>query len=239
MLPENKINTNTTDSGNEEEVVETIQVDDDEIIEVEDSTGDVNVAAKLPPHGIYAVKVRNPKKDDAIYKSKTKTDHRAFVGINGLAVEIQDEEWEGFVAFQNHINSLQRRGKTTSDLHHLMHVAGSPTPNRQSVSELENHVRETLEQEPVVYAELDWKASYKNGKGEYIDLKTTMEGFSKHYVDKDGETVSSAKEGKWDGTYVQSIPHPETGEPIEAQLYVRKFLGQAEATKLKSKMRSA
>lgn len=237
MLPENKIRTDSTNDVEDDEVVETIQVEDDEIVEVEDSTGDVNVAAKLPPHGIYAVKLRNPKKDDQIYKSKSK-DGRAFAAVNGLAVEIQEEEYEGFAAFVNHVNSLTRRGKTTSELHHLLNVAGEPAPNRTTVGQLETHVREVLEKEPVCYAEIDWKAQYKNGKGEYIELKTTMEGFPKHYVNSDGETVSSAKEGKWDGTYVQQLPHPETGEPVEAQLWVRKFLTQAEANKLRSKTRS-
>lgn len=238
MLPQNRINAGSSTAVEDDEVVETVKVDDDEIVEVEDSTGDVNIAAKLPPHGVYTVKLKNPKKEDAIYRSKSK-DGRAYAAINGLAVEIQEEEWEGVMAFQNHTNSLSRRGKPTSDLHHLLNVAGNPAPNRTTISELETHVRVTLEQEPIVYAELDWKASYKNSKGDYVDLKTTMEAFPKHYVDADGETVSSAKEGKWDGSYVQELPNPETGESVNAQLYIRKFLTQAEANKLKERMRSS
>lgn len=239
MLPEQRLKDNSATEVDDEEVVETIQVDDDEIVEVEDSTGDVNVAAKLPPHGIYTVKWKPSKDEDAIYKSKTKSEpHRAFVGA-AFVGELQEEEWEGSMVFINHINSLQRRGKPTSDLHHFLNIVGNPAPNRATVGELEKHTRETLEQEPVGYAELDWKASYKNQKGDWIDLKTTMEAFPKHYVNNEGETVSTAKEGKWDGTYVQSIPNPESGEAVEAQLYVRKFLSQAEANKLKSKMRSA
>ncbi len=239
MLPEQKINSGNS-AVSDDETVETIQVNDDDEVEVEDSTADVNVAAKLPPHGIYTVKVKPPKDDEKIYKSKTKSDSpRAFVGVNGISVTIQDEEWEGSMAFVNHINSLQRRGKPSSELHHLLNLAGNPAPNRTTVGELETHVRATLEEEPVVYAELDWKASYKNDKGEYLDVKTTMEAFPKHYVDGNGETVASAKDGKWDGTYRQQIPNPSTGEDIEAQLYVRKFLTQSEASKMKAKMRTA
>lgn len=236
MLPENKIAGTAVE---DEEVVESITVDDDEIVEVEDSTGDVNIAAKLPPHGIYVAKLQAPKKEEGIYRSKTKSEpHRAFVGVNGMTLSLQDEEWEGTFVFVNHVNSLTRRGKPTSELHHILNIAGNPAPNRTTVATLEQHVRDTLAQEPVVYVEVDWRAAYKNDKEEYVDLKTAMEGFPKHYVDENGETVASAKEGKWDGTYVQELPHPRTGEPIQAQLWVRKFLTQAEASKMKAKMRS-
>lgn len=236
MIPESKINTNPAQ---DEEVVEIIEVDDDEIIEVEDSTADVNVAAELPPHNVYMIKWKSGKNEDAVYKGKTKDGKRAFCGA-ALIGNIQDEEFEGVPVFVNHINSLQRPGKPTSDLHHFANTIGSPIPNRQTVGQIVEHVKAFLEEEPVGYAEIDWKASYKNGKGEYIDLKTAMEGFPKHYVNSDGETVPSPKEGgKWSGKYLQKISHPETGEDIEARLYVRKFLTQSEANKLKDKMRSS
>lgn len=238
MLPQNKINTGNSTTAVEDEVVEKIEVDLDEEVEVEDSTGDVNVAAKIPPHNVYMIKWKPSKNEEAVYPSKTKSEpHRAFVGA-GFVGDVQDEEWEGTMVFVNHINSLQRKGKPTSDLHHFLNTVGNPAPNRQTIRELLEHTRETIAQEPVGYAEIDWRASYKKDDGTYTEVKTTMEGFPKHYVDENGETVSSAKEGKWDGSYVQSIPHPVTGEPIEAQLYVRKFLNQAEANKLKGKMRS-
>lgn len=247
MLPENKINAGNSSTAVDDEIVESIQVDDDEIVEVEDSTGDVNVAAKLPPRGVYAFKFKAGKKEDSIYKSATKTTpHRAFVGVNGLTGAIQDEEYEGIVVFHNHINSLQRSGKPTSDLHHFLNVVGNPAPNRTTVAQLESHVRETLDQEPLGYAEIDWKAQYKSGKqtkdgkDEYLEIKTTMEAFPKHYINEDGETVAGPKEGgKWDGTYLQIVPHPITGEDIEARLYFRKFLTQSEANKMKERMRSS
>lgn len=240
MLPENKINAGNSSTVVDDEIVESIQVDDDEIIEVEDATGDVNIAAKLPPHGVYALKWKAGKKEESIYKSATKTTpHRAFVGVNNLSGAIQEEEYEGVTVFHGHMNSLQRPGKPTSDIHHFLNTVGNPAPNRTTVAQLESHVRETLDQEPLGYAELDWKAQYKNDKEQYIEIKTTMEAFPKHYIDSDGETVSSAKEGKWDGTYIQQVPHPVTGEPIEARLYIRKFLNQAEANKMKERMRSS
>ncbi len=237
MLPENKINSGGT--AVEDEEVQVLEVNYDEEVEVEDSTADVNVAAKLPPHFVATVKWKAGKAEDSIYAAKGKNPpHRAYVGA-ALFGEIQDEEWEGTPIYVNHINSLQRRGKPTSDLHHFLNTVGSPAPNRQTIGQLLAHTKETMEQEPVGYAEIDWKASFKNSKGEYVDIKTTMEAFPKHYVDENGDTVSSAKEGKWDGTYVQTLQNPETGEPVEAQLYVRKFLNQAEASKLKSKMRTS
>jgi hypothetical protein len=235
MIPESKINKNPQ----EEENVEVIEVNDDETIEVDDATGDVNIAAKLPPHEIYTVQWKAGKKDDSIYKSKTKGDSpRAFVGA-ALVGTIQDEEYEGSMIFINHINSLQRRGKPTSDLHHLLNVVGNPAPNRTTVGELLDHTKETFDQEPLGLAEVDWKAQYKNRDGDYIELKVGMENFPRHFVNADGETVASAKEGKWDGTYVQTLENPENGEDVNAQLYVRKHLTQAEATKLKGKFRTS
>lgn len=224
MLPEQNINRSNTEVS-DTEPVEVLEVSDDEPIEVEDSTGDVNVAAKLPPHGIYAIKWNASKKENAVYKSKTKdAPHRAFVGA-ALAGAIQDEEFEGTPVYVNHINSLQRRGKTTSDLHHFLNVVGSPAPNKSTTGELTNHVISVLEESPIGMAEIDWRASYKKEDGTWADLKKTMTAFPKH----------KGEDGKWDGTYEQTLENPITGEKIDAQLYVVQHLTQAEATKEKKK----
>src|SRR5688500_10199176 len=113
MIPQNKLN--QTSDVDDENVEEVIQVDENEEVEVEDSTGDVNVQAKLPPHGVYAVKWKGREKD-AVYASRTKkAPHRSYVAIS-LVGTIQDEEYEGIYVFEPHMNSLQQRGKPTSDL---------------------------------------------------------------------------------------------------------------------------
>lgn len=194
MLPEQNINK----SGNtavEDEAVETIEVNLDEELEVEDSTADVNIAAKLPAHGIYTCQWAANKKDNSIYASRTKSEpHRSFVGA-GLVGTIQDEEFEGTQVYVNHINSLQQRGKPTSELHHFLNVVGNPAPNRTTVGELKSFTESTLEQTPLGMAEIDWKASYKNDKGDWIDIATTMSRFPKHYVDADGNPLAKEKGG--------------------------------------------
>lgn len=237
MLPENQINNNPAD-----DATETISVNDDEIVEVEDAQGDVNQAAKLPPRGIYPFKWKAGK-DEHPYKSVSAGDvPRSFVGTS-LVGSLQDSggEFEGTLVFENHINSLSKRGKTTSDLHHFLNVVGNPAPNRTTIGELLQFSKDVLESEPIGEAEIDWKASYKSGKktktgkDEWVDVVKTMTAFPKHYVDSEGNDSTKAEGGKWDGTYLQQVPNPLDGEPINAQLYVRQYLTNTEARKLQAK----
>lgn len=228
MLPESHINNSP-----EADAVATIEADDDAIVEVEDATGDVNQAAKLPQRGIYPFKWKAGK-DEHPYKAATKGDNpRSFVGTS-LIGSLQDSggEFDGTVVFENHINSLTMRGKPTSKLHHFLNVVGAPVANRVTIGELLQHTKDVLEQEPIGMAEVDWRAAYKNDDNEWIEITKTMTGFPKHYVDSNGETVDSAKEGKWNGEYLQTIKSPKDGEDIQAQLYVRKYLTMSEAKKL-------
>jgi hypothetical protein len=228
MIPENRIHDDPA-----AEATERIEVSDDEVVEVEDSTGDFNIPAKLPPHSIYLVQWK-ARDEDGVYAGKTRKEpHRAYVAAS-LVGAVQDEEFEGTPVYVNHINSLTMRGKPTSELHHFLNVCGSPAPAKSTIGELRTFTAEVLEQTPVAFAELDWKASYKNSKGDYVDLALTMEKFPKHYVEDENTGKKS-----WDGTYEQQFPNPETGEAVNAQLYVRKHLTQAEANKQKSKARSA
>lgn len=235
MLPESQINNNPA-----EDAVETIEVNDDEVVEVEDAQGDVNVAAKLPPRGIYPFKWKAGK-DDHPYKSVSKGETpRSFVGTS-LVGSLQNGggDFDGTLVFENHINSLSQRGKPTSRLHHFLNVVGNPTANRITIGELLQHCKDVLESEPVGSAEVDWRASYKGrnkkGEEEWIEVAKTMTAFPKHYVDANGETTTKAEGGKWDGTYLQQIPSPVDAEPLNAQLYVRQYLTDAEARKLQSK----
>lgn len=228
MIPENQINNSPA-----ADAVETTEVDLNEVAEVEDATGDVNVAAKLPPRGIYPFKWKAGK-DEHPYAAKTKGDTpRSFVGTS-LVGTLQDNggDFDGTLVFDNHENSLAKRGKPTSDLHHILNVFGSPAPNRTTIGELLQHTKDVLDQEPIGMAEVDWRAAYKDENGNWQEFVKTMTGFPKHYVNAAGETVDSAKEGNWDGTYVQTIKSPKDGEDINAQLYVRKFLTMSEAKKL-------
>lgn len=219
MIPQDRINTDPAENAEEK-----IEVNLDEPVEVEDATGDFNIAAKLPPKGVYAIRWK-ARDQDGVYASKGKKEpHRAYVAAS-LVGAIQDEEYEGTPVYVNHINSLTMRGKPTSELHHFLNVCGTPAPNRSTVGELKQFTEEVLDQNPVAMAEIDWRASYKNDKDEYIDIAKTMEKFPKH---KD-------ENGRWDGTYEQQIASPADGEMVNAQLYVRKHLTQAEATKQKSK----
>lgn len=237
MLPESEINNNPA-----QDAVEKVEVNDDEIVEVEDAQGDVNIAAKLPPRGIYPFAWKAGK-DDHPYKSVSAGETpRSYVGTS-LVGTLQDGsgEFEGTLVFENHINSLSQRGKTTSKLHHFLNVVGSPAPNRTTIGELLQHTKDVLEQTPVGEAEVDWRAAYKTGQKDkkghdvYEEVAKTMTAFPRHYVNDAGETVTKAEGGKWDGTYIQQIPNPKDGEPINAQLYIRQYLTRAEAKKLKGK----
>lgn len=228
MIPEDKINNNP-----EADATETVEIDLNEPVEVEDAQGDVNVASKLPPKGIYPLKFKSGK-DEHPYAGRTKKEpYRSFVGTS-LVGQFIDGEYEGMVVFENHINSLAMRGKPTSDLHHFLNIVGSPTSNKTTVGELLEHTRQVLENSPVGMAEVDWKASYKQDDGTYKDVVLTMEKFPRHYIDVEGKPLAKDQGGKWDGSYEQTIPHPKDGEPIQAQLYVRSYLSQSEAQKKKA-----
>lgn len=236
MIPESRINQNKSSDVDDSEVVERVEVDDNEEVVVEDSTADVNVQAKLPPHGVYTIKWRAREKD-GVYKSKTKKEpHRSYVAASLVGV-IQDEEYEGTYVYENHINSLQQRGKLTSDLHHFLNVVGSPAPNRSTIGELEVFTSNVLDEEPVGMSEVDWKIGRKNADGTYTDLLTTMTKFPKKYQrSEDGSFVIQNGKKVWTGEYEQSIEDEETGETLNAQLYPKAHLTQAEATRLRQKL---
>lgn len=236
MIPESHINTSRTSDVDDSEVVERVEVDDSEVVEVDDATADVNVQAKLPPHGVYTIKWKAREKD-GVYKSKTKKEpHRSYVAAS-LVGSIQDEEFEGITVYEPHINSLQQRGKPTSDLHHFLNVVGTPAPNRSTIGELETFTSSVLEEEPVGMAEVDWRIAKKNEDGTYTDVLTTMTKFPKKYQrNEDGSFVIQNGKKVWTGEYEQSIEDEDTGETLNAQLYVKKHLTQAEATKLKQKL---
>lgn len=231
MIPEERINANSSPDAGEE--TQKIAVDLNAAVEVDDATGDVNQASKLPPAGIAPIRWKAGK-DDHPYAGVTKKEpHRNFVGTS-LVGQFVEGEYEGTLIFENHINSLAMRGKPTSDLHHFLNVAGSPLSNKSTVGEVLEFTKEVLEAEPLVMTEYDWKASYKKDDGTYEDVLTKMEKFPKHYVDttqgeNQGKPLAKEKGGKWDGTYEQTIESPVNGEPINAQLYVKAFLSQAEA----------
>lgn len=225
MIPEEKLNNNP-----EAEATETVEVDLNETVEVEDAQGDVNIAAKLPPAGVYPLKFKAGK-DEHPYATKTKKEpYRQFVGTS-LVGQFIDGEYEGSLVFVNHINSLVMRGKPTSELHHFLNIVGSPTSNKTTIGELLEHTRQVLDNSPVGMADVDWQASYKKEDGFYEVFKKKMTDFPKHYIDTDGKSITKEAGGKWDGSYEQSVPHPKDGEPVSAQLYIRTFLSQAEAKK--------
>jgi hypothetical protein len=231
LLPEEHINANPA-----ENATETVEVDLNEAVEVEDSTADVNIRAALPPRGAYAVKWKAA--EDGINASKTRKEpYRGFVGVK-LEGNIQDAEFEGLPVY-DYINSLSMRNKPTSDLHHFHNICGTPLPNRSTLGEIITATEELLSNNPVTNAELDWRASVKKDDGTYNEFVKTMTSFPKHYVGEDGKPLAKEKGGKWDNTYEQEIPSPIDGEPIGAQLYVRQHLTNAEAQKLKAKAKSA
>lgn len=225
MIPEEKLQNS---SSPESDATERIEIDLNAPVEVDDATGDVNVAAKLPPAGIALLKWKAGK-DEHPYASRTKNEpHRSFVGTS-LVGQFADGEYEGTLIFVNHINSLAMRGKPTSDLHHFLNVVGSPLSNKSTVGEVLEHTKEVLDNSPLAMVEFDWKASYKKEDDTYEDVVKTMTKFPKHYADAEGKPLAKEKGGKWDGTYEQTIPSPVDGEPLTAQLYVRAFLSNAEA----------
>lgn len=227
MLPENQINTSPDSNGEAEHIA----VDLDATVEVEDATADGNIAAPIPPAGLYPVKWADQEEKGLAGAATNSSPSRSYVGGNIIGrVVASGESFDEFPVYE-YINSLTMRGKPTSDLHHFLNCAGSPAPNRCTVRELLTFAQNVLAENPAVQTFLDWKASYphptetqKNGKPKYIEVATSMEKFPKEIVD-----------GKWTGKRLQQVPHPITGEAINAQVYVRAFYTEAEAKKKMAK----
>lgn len=230
MLDDVVVNSSPDAQGTSEKV----EVNWDEQVEVKDPTADVNVAAILPPAGIYPLKLKNAQDDQALNGKTTAggpgVPPRSYVGGFIIAeVVATGEDYDGTPIY-HYLNSLTRRGKPTSDLHHLLNCAGQPASARMSVKELYHFAKEeVIESRPAVYGWIDWKASYatdeidpKNGKKIYKDITKKMEGFPK---EKD-------EDGKFTGHYLQQVVSPVDGEPINAQLYIRAFYTEAEAKRL-------
>lgn len=228
MLPEENMPNHSPDTGKN---VEEVAVNLNDVVEVEDAQADGNLAAPLPPAGLYPVKWFD-KDEKGLSGQVTKTTpHRSYVGGNIIGKIVASGEGYDDMPVYEYINSLTMRGKPTSDLHHFLNCAGQPAPNRSTVGELLNFALEVLKSNPAIQTYLDWKASYKtdkmkNGFTVYDDLALRMDKFPKEIVDD-----------KWTGKYLPWIEHPVTGEPINAQLYVRGFYTEAEAKKLLAKLK--
>lgn len=224
MLDETRINA-SPDANGEAEVIE---VDLDAVVEVEDATADVNIAAVIAPEGIYPCKWSNADEKGlaaATTKPKGTNPTRHYVGGNIVGRIVANGEPFDDAPVYKYINSLSMRGKPTSDLHHFCNCASSPAPNRSTVRELLAHAEEVLQQNPAVYTHLDWRASYQKDDGTWHEFAKRMDQFPKHFDEN----------GKFDGTYEQQIKSPKDGELINAQLYVRAFYTEAEAKKLMAK----
>lgn len=207
---------------------EKVEVNWDAPVEVKDATADGNIAAVLPPSNFYPLKLKLDNTEKGLDGRTTVGNPPvSYVGgqIIGEVVAV-GEDYDGTPIY-HYINSITRRGKPTSDLHHLLNCAGQPASNKMSVKELLDHAKEVIESGPAVYALIDWKASFKtdkfdkNGKPVYENVALSMDKFPKEYED-----------GKWTGHYLQQVKNPNDGEPINAQLYIRAFYTEGEAKKL-------
>jgi hypothetical protein len=148
-----------------------------------------------------------------------------------LEIISDDEHVNGQVIFVNQVNSLTFRNKPTSELHHLLNLSGHVAPNRISVGELKTFASEALAEEPTVMAEVDWEAQAPDKDGKWKPIKlgnkvlNRMANFPLEY-DDDGNPT---------GRHVQTVENPVDGSPVNARLYVVKYLSQAEAQRLSAK----
>lgn len=211
------------------EAAEEIAVDLDAEVEVEDSAADGNAAAPIPEAGFFPVKFTDGEEDKAfggkVTKPKAGKVQRSYVG--GTVVgKIQDEgqPWHERIV-SKYINSLTFGGRPTSDVHHFLNCAGQPAPNKSNVGALVEQVKNVLAGVPAVWCYLDWEASYPaedstKDEPHYIELVSTMKKFP---VYRDAESGLMVR--------LQSIPHPKTGEPVNARLVIKAFYTDAEAKK--------
>lgn len=210
---------NQSSTAVEEEAVEIVINEDEEIV-ADRPDADINELIPQPPGGRYLLKaslaeVAEDKENP--YTSATKKNHKPFVAVV-LNLEIVDEssDFHGF-AFTKNINSLVQKQRQTSDVHNFMACIGEVLPQRISIRELKQRVKEALESNPSVWAEIEWKASIKTGSGTYdwTEIKTLYNQFP-----KDPEGDGRLQEVSW------TDPKTKEVHVLRAKAYVSKFLRQ-------------
>lgn len=205
------------------EEAEVVQIDWEATVEAEHPDADANEILPIPPGGqTYLWKVslldrgeiENPK------PGMTK-DRKPFITV-GLELELVDEssEFNGF-KLSEYVTSLVMPRRGTSMLHHVMNCMGEVLPSSISLKALRDKVVETLTSSPspLINAELEWKASRKNGPGknDYEQVAQKMKQFPRN---PEGDGYSQ--------TYIWKNPkNPNDTQELRAFPYITKYIAQS------------
>lgn len=189
----------------EEETVVENSIDLDEVIEVENPTADFNIPATPPKAGIYVARWKlNSQKPNGGIEAKNSPKVGNFLNVHLLGVIVApDESFDGFI-FNDYMHTIVNRQKGTSEVHHFLNCLGTPLDKSTSLRQIMTTLQEELSLEPTSKVKIEWKATYKDDNGKYIDIAKKMTDFEKLP----------------DGTYQNWKISPLDGERVYAQVYV-------------------
>lgn len=206
------------------EEVQVVEVNWDAEVIAEHPDADINETLPIPPAGVYLFKARLLNRGEgkenpygSVTKPKDNSPGVPFLNVM-LELELVDESspFNGY-KLNHKLSSLVFDKRGTSPLHHFMNCAGEVLPSVIRLRDLKEKIEATLEQTPMVQAELNWRAARKFGPGQYDweDIAKRMKDFPK---DKEGDGYSQI--------YVYT--HPQTKQTTEhrAMPYISKFLLQ-------------
>jgi len=203
---------------------EKVQVNLDEEVEVENPEGDFNERTAPPPASkCQAVRWSLDEKGVVPGVDKNK---KSFLTAHLKAEIIGVEGFEGY-SVGHRVNSIIFRGKTTSELHHLMNAVGNPLP-KMTLGQMKTVIEETMAQNPVSYVETEWKAGYQ---GTEVDPKTNRPKWVDQNVRMDQFPLIDDPENPGHKIRNFQDKSKKDGEPIFAQLYIKQLLSPAEAKK--------
>lgn len=203
---------------------EVVAVDWDAEVEAANPDADINETLPLPEGGktyLWSIKLLDRGEDKENPYPGITSKKKPFLNVMfELSLVDESSEFHDF-KINFYANSLVFDRRGTSMVHHIMHCIGETLPQVVKLSEMRDRIKKAFESipAPLVHAELEWKASRKNGPGKY-DYEEVVKRARDFPKNPEGDGRSQI--------YVFVDPKTKQKMELRAQAYISKFLLQGQ-----------